>query len=531
MSKAQPSEKADQAEKAKQRFEQRKDRLWLILEAAMWKAPANVDTFMVRQLLTPFIEALAKGKPPKKPRKAAKAVQPTTGFHWPNTTDKYRAPEVWGWPQAHASDKDEVFTTTPGPWLMAHFFESAENDDLYVLQTGLDMLEGKGKGARLVSAGLRDIGEHQHQQGGVKILCCLLRASKWRLATLCIYQMLSHRESALATSNANFDRGRAYWIDEFARFRATASDLTDDQAKAVVVNLLRNTADRIGTFYFKCRVPQRGVIVPLIPLRPVMLGAASRDPVLQEFCKEVWPRNHQPHLEREWEMQLQRAFDPSFAHVEIKLAQQVPDSFAGAYAFGRKLREKLNTSGGLMAVNKGEHDLHLSREENPARERVEGSPDLIGQKVTVYRNLHLDTFSVRLGTKVVLHSDWVKLRNAKFVVQPGGRDTVRRTKAKLVHAYISGILEDYADEGEAPAAPSLPHPVGYNPYKDDTFMARDTDEPAFTAAEVELLGTRAYASGLNGGRESNPRAGYGGYLLAAAIAAGAYALFKKSRVS
>jgi hypothetical protein len=175
------------------------------------------------------------------------------------------------------------------------------------------------------------------------------------------------------------------------------------------------------------------------------------------------------------------------------------------------------------------YHLHLSREENPARERVAGGRELIGEKVTVYRNLHLDTFSVRLGTKVVLHSDYVKLRNAKFVVQAGGRDTVRRTGAKLVHAYIGGILEDFAEEGEAPAAPTLPHPVGYNPYKDDTFVARDTGEAAFTASEVELLGTRAYAKGLNGRVENPARSGVSGLGLLTGAVLGAFVMHRVAK--
>jgi hypothetical protein len=175
------------------------------------------------------------------------------------------------------------------------------------------------------------------------------------------------------------------------------------------------------------------------------------------------------------------------------------------------------------------YDLHLSREENPARERVSGGRELIGEKVTVYRNLHLDTFSVRLGTKVVLHSDYVKLRNAKFVVQAGGRDTVRRTGAKLVHAYIGGILEDFAEEGEAPAAPSLPHPVGYNPYKDDTFVARDSGDAAFTASEVELLGTRAYAKGLNGRVENPAHSGMSSFGLLTGAVLGAFVMHRLAK--
>jgi hypothetical protein len=175
------------------------------------------------------------------------------------------------------------------------------------------------------------------------------------------------------------------------------------------------------------------------------------------------------------------------------------------------------------------YDLHLSREDNPARERVSGGRELIGEKVTVYRNLHLDTFSVRLGTKVVLHSDYVKLRNAKFVVQAGGRDTVRRTGAKLVHAYIGGILEDFAEEGEAPAAPSLPHPVGYNPYKDDTFVARDSGDAAFTASEVELLGTRAYAKGLNGRVENPAHSGLSSIGLLTGAVLGAFVMHRLAK--
>ena len=110
-----------------------------------------------------------------------------------------------------------------------------------------------------------------------------------------------------------------------------------------------------------------------------------------------------------------------------------------------------------------------------------------GDRIEVYRNLHNDTFSIRRNGKVVKHlANWQRifLKDVKFVVQPAGREKVRREGKKNVHAFIRGTY----------LAPStFPHTtsefkakctewVTYNPYQDDHFTATVTDpETTFTS--------------------------------------------------
>ena len=56
----------------------------------------------------------------------------------------------------------------------------------------------------------------------------------------------------------------------------------------------------------------------------------------------------------------------------------------------------------------------------------------------VYYNRHKKAFSVRKKGKVFLHTDNVVLWQPKFVVQPAGRERVRREKKKNVHAFLRG---------------------------------------------------------------------------------------------
>ena len=66
-------------------------------------------------------------------------------------------------------------------------------------------------------------------------------------------------------------------------------------------------------------------------------------------------------------------------------------------------------------------------------------------KVDVYRNLHQKCFSIRSREKdtygkVIARAQNVAVRNAKFVVQPAGREKVVRTGTKNVHAFVRGDL-------------------------------------------------------------------------------------------
>ena len=111
-------------------------------------------------------------------------------------------------------------------------------------------------------------------------------------------------------------------------------------------------------------------------------------------------------------------------------------------------------------------------------------------RVQVYWNLHKDCWSVvalegdRKG-RVVTHADKVLLKDATFAVQPAGREKVRREKRKNVHAFVRGEWMNVL-----PATWRARRPVMYNPYKFDTFVFADNQEPVFSAKSVALLGPR-----------------------------------------
>jgi hypothetical protein len=64
------------------------------------------------------------------------------------------------------------------------------------------------------------------------------------------------------------------------------------------------------------------------------------------------------------------------------------------------------------------------------------------KKVRVYRNLHKGCLSVQQGGLVKCHADNVVLRDFKTIVNPKGKERVRREKTKNVHAFIEGFVID-----------------------------------------------------------------------------------------
>jgi hypothetical protein len=105
-----------------------------------------------------------------------------------------------------------------------------------------------------------------------------------------------------------------------------------------------------------------------------------------------------------------------------------------------------------------------------------------------YYNLHKHTFSVRYNNKIILHADYVKLENVEFRVRPGGKERVRSEKQKNVHAFVIGDLIDFC-EYPCEDMPIPPSDVvaTYNPYKYDSFVYKGTDEPVYSAGEVEMI--------------------------------------------
>lgn len=116
---------------------------------------------------------------------------------------------------------------------------------------------------------------------------------------------------------------------------------------------------------------------------------------------------------------------------------------------------------------------------------------LIGQRVMVYYNLHKHTFSVQKNGLVVLHADFIKLEDVEFRVRQGGKEKVRKEKSKNVHAFVIGNLVDFC---QYPCDDIPEEPTGdivtYNPYKYDTFVYKDTEEPVIYATEVDMINSK-----------------------------------------
>ena len=115
----------------------------------------------------------------------------------------------------------------------------------------------------------------------------------------------------------------------------------------------------------------------------------------------------------------------------------------------------------------------------------------IGKKVMVYYNLHKHTFSVTYDGKVIMHADYVKLGDVEFRVRKGGKERVRSEKSKNVHAFVIGTLLDYCEYPcEDIPSPSSDKVVTYNPYKYDTFVFKNTEEPVYRAQEVDMINSK-----------------------------------------
>jgi hypothetical protein len=90
-----------------------------------------------------------------------------------------------------------------------------------------------------------------------------------------------------------------------------------------------------------------------------------------------------------------------------------------------------------------------------------------------------------------MYADYVKLGDVEFRVRQGGKEKVRSEKSKNVHAFVIGKLLDYCEYpcDEMPT-PSSDKVVTYNPYKHDTFVFKDTEEPVYYAQEVDMINAK-----------------------------------------
>ena len=108
-------------------------------------------------------------------------------------------------------------------------------------------------------------------------------------------------------------------------------------------------------------------------------------------------------------------------------------------------------------------------------------------RVQVYYNLHKKCLSIRYKGKVIEHAREVTLTDARFHVQPAGRERVLREKRKNVHAYVSGKLKGSFWHTQAPHYIwTAKQRVTYNPYKNKTFVDKLTNETITSSGVVHI---------------------------------------------
>ena len=121
-------------------------------------------------------------------------------------------------------------------------------------------------------------------------------------------------------------------------------------------------------------------------------------------------------------------------------------------------------------------------------------------KVYVYFNLHKKLYSIKAlegpnKGRVVAHARRVNLEDVRFHINEQGRDRVRQTGRKEVHAGLVGYLEslepgagrltDAAEEYDRAVPPvKSGRRIIYNPHKYDGFVDRQDLAPITHSARV-----------------------------------------------
>jgi hypothetical protein len=103
------------------------------------------------------------------------------------------------------------------------------------------------------------------------------------------------------------------------------------------------------------------------------------------------------------------------------------------------------------------------------------------RRVYVYFNLHKKVWSVRQDGKIVEHTKYIMLKDARYLVGQAGRKKVLEEKRKNVHAGVSGYVVD-----RVPNVPDFCTTVHYNPYKNETFISHATERPMIWSPHVVM---------------------------------------------
>ena len=118
------------------------------------------------------------------------------------------------------------------------------------------------------------------------------------------------------------------------------------------------------------------------------------------------------------------------------------------------------------------------------------------KRVQVYYNIRRGDYSVRQSGRVIDHVDSIVLRDVRFNVAPAGRDKVRATGVKNVHATVTGFIDADLHEYLIIDCGAHDH-IAYNPFKYDSFVKITSNgydgfyaDPVHSAEVVALLPNR-----------------------------------------
>jgi len=114
---------------------------------------------------------------------------------------------------------------------------------------------------------------------------------------------------------------------------------------------------------------------------------------------------------------------------------------------------------------------------NRLRYLTHQAKNLIGYKVRVYRNLNVKCWSLLSSERnslsygrIVGYADSLVLTNCYAKVSSLGREQVRKTRKKSVHAWIEGTVVDASliyQRATMPEPIDVSEPILYNPYDGD----------------------------------------------------------------
>lgn len=89
------------------------------------------------------------------------------------------------------------------------------------------------------------------------------------------------------------------------------------------------------------------------------------------------------------------------------------------------------------------------------------------------------------------YDDNLVVFDAKFVVQPAGRQKVLDRQQKNVHAFVRGIYGLYPEFSKIDVKTG--EHISYNPYKFDYFYVKNTELPIYCADVVHLTSNGVFA--------------------------------------